>query len=450
MKRAVCFVVCVILAVAGAAGSIYLHGERKISGSQVASGRPAASEIEVWGTISISTKAKAPANSAPFAIVASGDLPAALPDDIATYDSTIAPVLNISDLQIPLIVFQKTPDANPGAFNPIRGFRGFWSPVQGALAINNESSLAASSATEGAFYDLLRTTYWDGSDRIDFFNPSTPASGWQLGAEDYFRLAHSRLDMSGDSLPSILYCAPWSAQYLASAMQNRLDLLAGNGGKTAEETFSFKTPSTGAQSYLYPLLLAHTGPDPLILAAGKSADGRNRDYLYLIRVDKEAITYTKVKDSFDSYLSGQPSNCAISFIADAATSAAVCGRSIYVGDICGEATWSFEMNNDTPVLSYETGINKYILPWIQAHPAEGEIRPTYYTYQGVLIVAAVGNKAQGFWAFQDGRLLGAMQILNDGEVDVFTVSQPGKAAFMRKIPGLVTVLLPRDDSNTWR
>jgi hypothetical protein len=108
------------------------------------------------------------------------------------------------------------------------------------------------------------------------------------------------------------------------------------------------------------------------------------------------------------------------------------------------------MNNDTPALSYETGINKYILPWIQAHPAEGEIRPTYYTYRGVLVVAAVGNKAQGFWAFQDGRLLGAMQILNDGEVDVFTVSQPGKATFTRKIPGLVTVLLPRDDSNTWR
>ena len=63
MKRAVCFVVCVILAVAGAAGSIYLHGERKISGSQVASGRLAASEIEVWGTVGISTKAKAPADS---------------------------------------------------------------------------------------------------------------------------------------------------------------------------------------------------------------------------------------------------------------------------------------------------------------------------------------------------------------------------------------------------
>jgi len=55
------------------------------------------------------------------------------------------------------------------------------------------------------------------------------------------------------------------------------------------------------------------------------------------------------------------------------------------------------MNNDKPALSYETGINKYILPWIQAHPAEGEIRPNYYTYQGVLVVAAAGNEAQGFW-----------------------------------------------------
>ncbi len=432
MKRVIFYALCALLAIAGSGGSIYLAGR-----SSQASLRIGERAIAVSPGIGGQT------NYVSRSIVSSGDVALVGPEDSARKGKAITPDPNLGDMQIPLVIFQKNNEAG----NSICGLRGFWNPVQGTLEMKDKPSLLASS-TETAFYELIRSTHWDGGDRIAYVGPMPLGPEWHLGPDRYFKLIPTGFEVAADEYPGLLYCTPQGTAFLAFSTQNRLGLLAERDGKSTKEIFSANATSSNDQSYVFPLLLAHTGQDLLVLAAVHGPAAENRDRLCLIKIGPKGADYIPVRDSFDKYLAGQPANSSLSFIAGAGVRAAVCGQRIYVGDICGEDAWSFGLNDAAPVLSYETEINRQTRPWIQTHPSEGSHIPSFYSYGNLLIVAVGANDAEGFWAFRDGKLLGEISIEHNSQVRVFAGSNPDRVALTKALPDLITIMMPSAESST--
>ncbi len=478
MKKTIIYALSVLFAVAGSLASICLStpGQGHRYGTAVIGLLHPGESAMPTVTGNPPTMQHAPGNSTimqhtPAAIVASGDVSSLLLGDI-TSGSTTASVYNTADLQIPLIFFRNapgavnslpgatgTPDRNPrqedtGNVNSVYGCRGSWNPVQGTLSLQDAPSLLTSSAgADYHFYDLLRSTYWDGSDRIAYLRQlDVNDAEWHPGADLYFHLTPVPLNFSmaeTDYDPGILFCTRGGTAYVAFPMQNKLGLLAERDGKTVQETFSVEASSSNNQG-LYPLLLSCNSQCPLLLTAVPDSAGKNRDRLCLIKIGSNGASYIPVQDDFDKYLTGQPANMAISFVAGAGVRSAVCGQRIYIGDICGEDTWSFGLNDAAPALSYEKEINRQTKPWIQTHPSEGLHVPVFYSYASTLIVAVGANNAEGLWAFRDGKLQGRMSIAynqGQGQIQVYAGSDPGRVSSTKTLPGLVAVMAPSAESS---
>lgn len=235
--------------------------------------------------------------------------------------------------------------------------------------------------------------------------------------------------------PDLLYRTAQGTAYLAFSQQNTLYLRAWGNGRVAEQSFACK--GSGAEAGgIFPLLLSHTGQGALLLVDARDGSARIKEQLYLIRIDQQGVHYTPVRYNFDQYLTGPNAGGIISFIAGSAAKAAVCGQRLYIGDPCGEDTWSFGLNDDSPALSYEMAINRYTKPWVHAHPSDdGPIKPAFSTFGGILTVYVDSGHDSAFWAFRDGRLLGEMSVEDNNKIQLYAGSTLGRQPAPRHCRG---------------
>ncbi|WP_166485098.1 hypothetical protein [Candidatus Desulforudis audaxviator] len=178
-------------------------------------------------------------------------------------------------------------------------------------------------------------------------------------------------------------------------------------------------PSPG-NGEVVPLFLAEREDRLVVLAVLNRPTGSEE--LFLVRIDGagKAVWVPVARK-------GGP-QC--SFIAGAGVKVGLCGQHLYLDSPCGEEIQSLSLDEEKPRLVGKEGLTRELRALkAENAPTEGQVRPGFGAYRGLLLVSTLTGGAQGrgdetewLLAFKEkeGRLLGKMAVrLETGEAAVY-------------------------------
>jgi hypothetical protein len=363
---------------------------------------------------------------------------------------------SVAKTEIPLLIFQQVPEGQAA-------FRGVWNPEAGTLEVDANPSFALKGA-EGTDISPL---YWDGGPQIYLFAEHEGKAAVINHGPTLQASVVRHTGLPPEAVAPVFY-ASGDRRYVAYGLRNNLGIVETGPNGTKKWLFSaqeaspnksqnpnskagvFTDPKTGllvdivtpdpkgpqppdpdslpekgmknlpslGNGELVPLFLAEREGRLVVLAVLNRPTASEE--LFLVRIDAVGqAAWVPVARKGDPQCS---------FIAGAGVKAGLYGSRLYLESPCGEEIQSLSLDEEKPRLVSEEGLTRELKAVMADNaPTEGQVRPSFGAYQGLLLVSTLTGGAQGrgdetewLLAFKEGRLLGKMALrLGTGEATVY-------------------------------
>lgn len=309
---------------------------------------------------------------------------------------------SVAKTEIPLLIFQQVPEGQAA-------FRGVWNPEAGTLEVDANPSFTLKGAGETDIPPL----YWDGGSRIYLFTEHGGKAAVTSHGPTPQASVVQHTGLPPEAVAPVFYASN-DRQYVGYGVGNKLGIVEMGPGGVKKQLFS----APEATGEVVPLFLAKREDRLVVLAVLNRPTAAEE--LFLVRIDAAGkATWVPVARK------GEP-QC--SFIAGAGVKVGLCGQRLYLESPCGEEIQSLSLDEEKPRLVSEEGLTRELKAVMADNaPTEGQVRPSFGAYQGLLLVSTLTGGAQGrgdetewLLAFKEGRLLGKMALrLGTGEATVY-------------------------------